>query len=715
MKIVLANLPWKVGDRWGVRAGSRWPHIKASQEGDYLPFPFFLAYAAALLKKNGYEVYLIDAIAEKLPCENFINKVKKIAPDFIVAETSTVSTYNDMSILQKLHKSMKIIVCGPDINITKKEFLEGHRFIDYVLVGEYEMILLDLMEHLKKSSILDGVKGIIYREDTRIIKNPERPLLDNLDLLPWPMRESLPMERYYDVPGGLLIPSVQMVASRGCPFQCIFCAWPQIIYKKGSYRTRSIKDVVDEMEYLVNYFGFKSIYFDDDTWNIGKERILEFCKDVSKRGEDGRLRIPWAIMARADLMDENQLTVLKKAGLYAVKYGIESADQDILNKAKKSMDLKKTEHMVKLTMAMGIKTHLTFTFGLPGETRATIEKTINYALKLNPTSAQFSITTPYPGTDYFMDLEKEGRIITKDWSEYDGNYKSVFYSNLLTAEELVYAKERACTAWEYHCRYREPNYDFPVKILAAKFWRYILDKGALYSFYKTYDYLKFIVKRSDWYQRHSMHKIEKGRFKILYGLGKVKIFWNEIELTKGVGFNTSISIYGNWFDSSQSDWHIVERSKEGVVIASEWKYLPIRQIWRLNIVNEGTIDWKIENIYKEDIEFDTEKVGIMLSEKYSDWIAGDKNGKFKISRNWQEINLKDTSKKEVGARSLFDSMFPDIMLDFSSDGMGAIPQIQSSSRDLNAIFIYANFNRPSHYKAGKYDFFKGRIYIKEAI
>lgn len=713
MKIVLANLPWKVGERWGIRAGSRWPHIKASHEGDYLPFPFFLAYAAALLKKNGYEVYLIDAIAEKLPCENFISKVKKIAPDFIVAETSTASIYNDMSILRSLHKSMKIIVCGPDINITKEEFLEGHNFIDYVLVGEYEMTLLDLMEHLRKSVVLDEVRGIIYRGKGRIIKNPERPLLDDLDMLPWPMRESLPMERYYDVPGGLPIPSVQMVASRGCPFQCIFCAWPQIIYKKGSYRTRGIKDVADEMEYLVNYFGFKSVYFDDDTWNIGKERVLEFCKEVSKRGEDDRLRVPWAMMARADLMDEDQLHALKKSGLYAVKYGIESSDQDILNKTKKSMDLKKTERMVRLTMAMGIKTHLTFTFGLPGETKATAEKTINYALKLNPASAQFSITTPYPGTDYFLDLEKKGRILTRDWSQYDGNYKSVFYSDTLTAEELVYAKERACAAWENHCRYREPNYDFPVKALAVKFWKYIRTKGISYSFYKTYDYLEFVVKRSGWYQRRSMHKIEKGRLRVLYGLGKVKIFWNDVELTKGVGFNTSVSIYGSWFDSSQSDWQIIERSKEGAVIAGEWKYLPIRQIWRLNIVEEGIVDWEVKNIYKEDIELDTEKAGIMLSEKYSDWVAGDRRGLFKISRNWQEINLEGVSKREIGARSSFDPTIPDIILDFSSDGIDAMPQIQSSSRDLNARFMHANFSRHASYKAGEYDFFKGRIYIKE--
>lgn len=713
MRIVLANLPWKLRDKWGVRAGSRWPHIKTSQEGEYLPFPFFLAYAAALLKKNGYEVYLIDAIAEKLPYENFIRKVKKIAPDLIVAETSTPSLYNDIVLLKRLRRHMKVIMCGPDVNISKRDFLEEHKFIDYVLIGEYEVTLLDLLQHLNKYKPLDGVEGIVYRKDNKIIKTPERPLLENLDFLPWPMRESLPMDKYYDIPGDLPVPSVQMMTTRGCLFQCIFCAWPQIMYRKGSYRVRDIKDVVDEMEYLINYFGFKSIYFDDDTWNIGKDRILEFCNEVITRSEKGRLGMPWAMMARADLMDEEELLALKKAGLHAVKYGIESSDQNILDRAKKAMDLKKAERMVKLTMAMGIKTHLTFTFGLPEETKESVDKTIDYVLRLNPSSAQFSITTPYPGTEYFVELEKEGRLLTKDWSEYDGNYRSVFYSDSLTAEELVKAKDKACAAWANHCRYRELSYDFPAKKLICKFWSYLYKKGAFYSFYKTYDYLKFLVKRSNWYQKLSMHKIKYGKLKILYGLGRVKIFWDNVELTKGVGLNTAISIYKNWSDSSQADWHVIEKSDKSLTMRNNWKNLPVSQVWRLFIVDENKIDWSVINIYKEDIRLDKQKAGIMLSEKYNAWMVDGKEGKFKISRNWQEIDFNGVSKKQVSARDLYNPRFPGIMLDFSMDGTDAIPQIQSSSKNLNARFIHANFYRYTQYKAGKYDFFKGRIHILE--
>ncbi len=715
MKIVLTNLPWKQGDRWGVRAGSRWPHIKTSQEGDYLPFPFFLAYAGSLLKKEGFDVCLIDAIAEEQAYESFISRVRDLKPDFLVAETSTASLHNDMVILRRLKKYTNIIVCGPDVNIAKREFLEANKYIDFVMIGEYEMTLLDLLRHIEKKSNVGEVKGLIFRDNGSIVKNPDRPLLESLDALPWPMRDSLPMERYYDVPGGLPMPSVQMLASRGCPFQCIFCAWPQIMFRKGSYRHRNTGDVVDEMEHLVNYYGFKSIYFDDDTWNVGKERILGLCAEITKRKDERRLNVPWAMMARADLMDEEQLLALKKAGLHAVKYGIESSSQAILDRANKAMNLKKAERMVKMTMAMNVKTHLTFTFGLPGETKESAESTIDYALKLNPASAQFSITTPYPGTDYFKELDGKGRLLTREWSEYDGNYKSVFCNENLTAEELVEAKERACAAWGSHCRYREPSNDFPVRKLAHKFFNYFRTKGFAFSLHKTLDYLSFVVKRSDWYQRFSMREIKKGRLKILYGLGKVKIRFNNTELTKGVGMNSSVSVYENWFDSSQADWKLIEKTFDSVKLSNEWKYLPLKQVWYIKIPDEHTIEWCLTNIYKDDIEFAGEKAGIMLSEKYSNWKAGKKKkGEFKISRGWQTLDINEAAGENVGVYNPRNKI-PELSFGFSRGRTKGVPQIQSSSRELNAKFIHINFHSGGTRKAGTREFLRGTIEIsKEA-
>ena len=448
MKVLLANPPWNVNGKKGVRAGSRWPHLKITEEEDYMPFPFFLAYAAALIKKNNINVLLIDAIAESMSNTNFLDKIKDYKPNIVLLEVSTPSLKIDLELARKIKEfdnSVKIALTGLDMNIRNQKFLEKNRFIDFVLVGGYEFTLLGLVNCLKNKDNLSKVLGLIYRDKGKVIINKKRSL-QNINKLPWPLREQLPTHKYNDCPGGIPQPSVQMLASRGCPYHCIFCAWPQIMYHGSNYRTRNPIDVVDEMEFLVRKKGFKSVYFDDDTFNIGRKRMFKICNEIKKR----KLNIPWAIMARADLMDKELLDEMKSAGLYAVKYGVESAVQKLVDNANKDLNLKKAEEMIRYTNKIGIKTHLTFMFGLPGETHETIQKTIDFALRMNPESVQFSITTPFPGTKYYNELNKKGMLISKKWSDYDGNFKSVIKTRELSPEELEGAVRKAYNSWAEH-------------------------------------------------------------------------------------------------------------------------------------------------------------------------------------------------------------------------------------------------------------------------
>lgn len=446
MKIVLVNLPWRKGKRWGVRAGSRWPHIKTVPEENYSPFPFFLAYAAALLKKEGFEVKLIDALAEKIPAPYFMKMVLEEKPDLLVAETSTSSLINDLKILSRLPGEIPVALCGPEANIREPDFLSQNKFLDYVFVGEYELTLLDLVKRLNGNRDLKGILGLIYKDENGVRINPPRPLITDLDVLPWPLRDGLPMSKYNDTPGGIPSPSVQMWASRGCPYQCLFCLWPQLMYQKSRYRVRSVVDVVNEMEYLVKDRGFRSVYFDDDTFNVGKLRMLEFAKEIKSR----KLDVPWAIMARADLLDEQILESLKGAGLYAVKYGVESAEQSLVDKINKNMDLGRVERIINFSKSLEIKTHLTFMFGLPGETAQTIKKTIDFAVRMDPDSVQFSIATAFPGTRYFQDLDEKGYITSWDFTDYDGNSKGAFRTEALQPRELENAKRMADRIWHMH-------------------------------------------------------------------------------------------------------------------------------------------------------------------------------------------------------------------------------------------------------------------------
>jgi anaerobic magnesium-protoporphyrin IX monomethyl ester cyclase len=483
LKILLANLPWTKDNKWGVRAGSRWPHIKDNaEEGFYQPFPFFLAYAASLLERNDHQVFLIDCLAEKINPEKFFERLSRFGPDLLVAETSTPSLNNDLALLKKFaSKDMRICLVGPDVNIRNPEFLNQHGYIDYCLAGEYEFILLELVKKLSQDLPLDDLPGLICVKNGQVINNLPGPLGD-VDTLPWPDRESLPMHKYLDTPGGIPVPSVQMLASRGCPFGCVFCLWPQVMYSGSTYRARNVIDVVDEMEYLVKKKGFRSVYFDDDTFNIGKDRMILLSRKIQERG---MANVPWAIMARPDLMDEHVLSKMREAGLTAVKYGLESGCQELVNACGKRMDLRLAEKNILFTQSLGIQTHLTFTFGLPGETKATVRRTIDFALRINPASLQFSITTPFPGTAYFAQLSRKKQIVGNNWDDYDGNSKSVISLDTLNARQLESARHRAIQVWNNRDKSKKPF----LSRSADKIRGYYCQGGLLFTLKRVNRYL----------------------------------------------------------------------------------------------------------------------------------------------------------------------------------------------------------------------------------
>ena len=486
-KVLLANFPWQREEKWGVRAGSRWPHIKDRSENNYLPFPFFLAYATSLLLENNIDANLIDSIAEATPEEGFLKKIAHLDFDILVVETSIPSFYHDMEIIRKISsRNFIVVLCGPHPEIYKPEFLKNNTCIDFVLYREYEFTLLELARAIsQRKEDFSSVKGLIWKDhEGSIIKNcPPEPF--ELDSLPWPYRgRSLPMERYWDLPGNIPHPSAQMVASRGCPFGCNFCLWPQLLFGGKIYRTRDVKDVVDEMEYLIAKLGFKSIYFDDDTFNVGKSRMVALCDEIISRNLH---KFPWAIMAKADLMDEEILNKMKEAGLHAVKYGVENASQELVDKCGKGLDLEKAIKMIQYTKSLNIHVHLTFSFGLPGETRETIKETIDLALELDPHSVQFSIITPFPGTALYEELDAQGRILTKDFSMYDGHYSCVFQPDNLAPADLEEAKQYAYRLW---ADYKRKKRGFLGDI--RKFFNYWQGQSLGEAFSKTKSYLNYL-------------------------------------------------------------------------------------------------------------------------------------------------------------------------------------------------------------------------------
>lgn len=316
MKVLLANMPWIDNEEfYGLRAGSRWPHLRMKKEHlPYYPFPFWLAYAASVLKEAGHEVILKDCIAEGMPKEEFMAWVKKLSPDAAVLETATASIYNDLELTKSIKEETDTatILCGPHVTALPRETLENE-FVDYVLIGEYEYALRNLVDALESGKDTRELKGVCSRDGSRIIINGRAPLIENLDDMPYPLRDSLPMEKYID-PFCKHAPNAQMISSRGCPNQCIFCLEP-VIYGKRNYRMRSAENVVDEMEYLIERYKVREIYFDDSSFSVNKDRVEKICQEILSRGID----VYWSCMADSRLRKDT-LKKMKSAGCAALKF-----------------------------------------------------------------------------------------------------------------------------------------------------------------------------------------------------------------------------------------------------------------------------------------------------------------------------------------------------------------------------------------------------------
>jgi anaerobic magnesium-protoporphyrin IX monomethyl ester cyclase len=450
MKVALLNPPWLRPGHYGVRAGSRWPHFEANGT-DYMPYPFYLGYSASLLENDGFEVCLLDGCATKESDAAFLARVRRFGPAIIVQENSTASIDVDLRWAETLKRetSARILMTGHHVG-QMRDALEKYPYLDALGGGEWEYTVLEFCQRLRDGRSLDGTLGLSHRHgDGRSVTEERRPNIARLDDLPFPHRRTLDMSLYADNPMDQPTPSAQLLASRGCPYKCDFCVWPQVVYEDNKYRTHSATRMAEEVEHLFrgNAFPYASYYYDDDTFNIGDKRLSDFADELVSRGLG---HIPWSAMCRADTLKKPTLEKLRRAGLCAVKYGVESGNQEIVNSIQKNLDLVKLRDMTRFTHALGIRTHLTFSFGHIGETPETMQQTLDLALELDPYSVQFSIATPFPGTRFFNYAAKNNLLNTLDYSAYDGMSRGVVRTEKLSAEELEEFMAYAHGVWDRH-------------------------------------------------------------------------------------------------------------------------------------------------------------------------------------------------------------------------------------------------------------------------
>jgi len=447
---------------------ARWA---ARSRGRVQRHPDYLAIAAAVLEKAGHEVKLVDAASLNMGFDETINVAKSFNPDLSIIHTTTPSIYNDIEHAEMMKDiGSTTVLIGQHASALPEETMRMSKKIDFIAVGEYDYTLRDIADENDPHDI----EGTICRNKNDIIMNKKRELIKDLDELPFPAWHQIDVHDYFDA--GKLYPFITIISGRGCPNNCCFCVLPQLYYGK-KYRFRSVKKVIEEIEYDLELFpDIKEIMFEDDTLTADKGRVTEICNEILDRGINEK--ISWSANARAELNDLDLLKLMKKSGCRMLVVGYEFGDNKLLNNVKKRLTTGQMMEFSSLTKKAGICVHGCFMIGGPGETKQTAEKTINLAKRLRPDTLQFSGLTPYPGTQFYYWCKERGYIIAEDWTDWvdAGEQSTVVAYPQLSKEEIISLVDKGLyenfyftpTVWLHHLFTIKNFDDFKRKSLGAK-------------------------------------------------------------------------------------------------------------------------------------------------------------------------------------------------------------------------------------------------------
>ncbi|RMD80076.1 MAG: radical SAM protein, partial [Lentisphaerae bacterium] len=431
------------------------------------------------------DVLFIDAVAEGLRHDAIKERLLEFTPQYLILELTIPSLKQDKSFCRWCRETLPStqILAGGAIPHSIIRPLLDEGLVDYWIRGEYDQALVALVDCLVQGHDGHAVAGVV----TRDWDSGSRGYVQHVDSLARPPYECLPMENYRDSVCGLPHPMLQTWFSRGCPFTCSFCVWPQLFYGSRRYRCRDVETGVREIAELVERYNLLSFYIDDDTANIGKRRLFLLAEKLQ---EYGLSKLPWAMMARADCMHEDVLEALKESGLYSIKYGVESIDPQLANACDKGTRMDRLYRTIEQTRELGIKMHLTFTLGIPGETRDTMFRTLEFALNTAPETAQFSICTPFPGTRFFDECERNGWLRHHNWEDYLGDSRAVIDTPWLPAEVLEETYAEICRCWrEFVTNRLEMRREKLIQRL-----RHLLGQGMQWVFLGDTEFAAFILE-----------------------------------------------------------------------------------------------------------------------------------------------------------------------------------------------------------------------------
>ena len=376
--------------------------------------PLSLLYIATYLNQNNHKAEVIDCEAEGISLTELEQHIRKGDYDCVgVAMLTPLYTQavNVCKLTKQINPKIKTIVGGSHPTLRSKGTLEDEELIDIAAVGEAELTFLDLLDAFEGKKELKDVDGIVYRENGKVTLTKPRAKLENLDELPIPDRSLIKMHLYRpSVSYYRRLPAYTIITTRGCPYRCTFCATA-----KTGYRMHSVERVVAEMKYLIEGYGAKEILIRDDTFTLNKKRTMDLCDAIIERGLNKK--ISWDCISRANLVDEEMLKKMKDAGCWGMHFGVEGGAQKLIDSIKKDTTLEVIEKAFRLCREIGINTRAYMMLGMPESTREDDLKTIEFAKKIDPDWAQFTICTPYPGTQMYDEQMRVGNV-SSDWDTF---------------------------------------------------------------------------------------------------------------------------------------------------------------------------------------------------------------------------------------------------------------------------------------------------------
>lgn len=393
--------------------------------------PTGIMYLASYLRNQGYSVAILDGAVMSASGKSLKAAINDYSPQVVGISSVTINANNVRKVaayVKERHPQCKIICGGPHPTFQYEEMLSGTE-IDAVVLKEGEETSLELVQYfIEGEGHLENIRGIAFRSSGEIALTPDRGFIENLDALPFPARDLVSLSSY-SVPGVI-------ITSRGCPFQCIFCAAGPLSGRRN--RMRSPNNVVDELWDAGERYGLKSWFFGDDCFTINSARCKELCQGI--------LQLPWPIKwtceGRVDTISKDLLYSMKEAGCVGIQFGVESGSAEILKSIKKNIEPEQVIQAVKWAVDLGIRAACSLQIGHPYDTEETIMETINFARQLRRlapslVTTDFAVTTPLPGTSLVKNAERLGvSIRTGDWDQYTF-IDPVMDTKQLTAEQIL--------------------------------------------------------------------------------------------------------------------------------------------------------------------------------------------------------------------------------------------------------------------------------------